>query len=82
MRRLFIQFYLLLIGCFGLAILLIGLVYQVSASPEQLRAQLALGQLQEVSAPLDAAEPVENPQAAATEAPQVKPRTDQLRFRW
>lgn len=31
MRRLFIQFYLLLIGCFGLAILLIGLVYQVSA---------------------------------------------------
>lgn len=31
MRRLFIQFYLLLIGCFALAILLIGLVYQVSA---------------------------------------------------
>jgi two-component system, OmpR family, sensor histidine kinase RstB len=31
MRRLFIQFYLLLIGCFTLAILLIGLVYQVSA---------------------------------------------------
>lgn len=31
MRRLFIQFYLLLIGCFSLAILLIGLVYQVSA---------------------------------------------------
>ena len=27
MRRLFIQFYLLLIGCFTLAILLIGLVY-------------------------------------------------------
>lgn len=31
MRRLFIQFYLLLIGCFTLAILLVGLVYQVSA---------------------------------------------------
>ena len=31
MRRLFIQFYLLLVGCFTLAILLIGLVYQVSA---------------------------------------------------
>lgn len=31
MRRLFIQFYLLLMGCFALAILLIGLVYQVSA---------------------------------------------------
>lgn len=38
------------------------LVYQVSASPEQLRAQLALVQLQEVSEPLDAAEPVQNPQ--------------------
>ncbi|SUD60961.1 Uncharacterized protein conserved in bacteria (DUF2066) [Ectopseudomonas oleovorans] len=58
------------------------LVYQVSASPEQLRAQLALGQLQEVSEPLDAAAPPENPQEGATEAPQVKPRTDQLRFRW
>ncbi|MGS3138022.1 two-component system sensor histidine kinase RstB [Aeromonas sanarellii] len=31
MRRLFIQFYLLLMGCFTLAILLVGLVYQVSA---------------------------------------------------
>lgn len=31
MRRLFIQFYLLLISCFTLAILLVGLVYQVSA---------------------------------------------------
>ena len=31
MRRLFIQFYLLLIGCFTLAILLVGMVYQVSA---------------------------------------------------
>lgn len=31
MRRLFIQFYLLLIGCFTLAILLVGIVYQVSA---------------------------------------------------
>ena len=58
------------------------LVYQVSASPEQLRAQLALAQLQEVSEPLDAAEPVDNPEGTAGEAPQVKPRTDQLRFRW
>ncbi|AEB59304.1 DUF2066 domain-containing protein [Ectopseudomonas mendocina] len=59
------------------------LVYQVSASPEQLRAQLALAQLQEVSEPLDAAEPVPSPQESpADEAPQVKPRTDQLRFRW
>ena len=58
------------------------LVYQVSARPEQLRAQLALGQLQEVSEPLDAAAPVEAPETGATEAPQVKPRTDQLRFRW
>ena len=59
------------------------LVYQVSASPEQLRAQLALAQLQEVSEPLDAAEPVQSPQESpADEAPQVKPRTDQLRFRW
>ncbi|ENC6657688.1 two-component system sensor histidine kinase RstB [Aeromonas hydrophila] len=31
MRRLFIQFYLLLIGCFTLAILLVGMVYQVTA---------------------------------------------------
>uniref|UniRef100_UPI000D415FD9 HAMP domain-containing protein n=1 Tax=Aeromonas sp. HMWF014 TaxID=2056850 RepID=UPI000D415FD9 len=30
MRRLFIQFYLLLIGCFTLAILLVGFVYQIS----------------------------------------------------
>ncbi|MGG2296622.1 two-component system sensor histidine kinase RstB [Aeromonas veronii] len=31
MRHLFIQFYLLLIGCFTLAILLVGVVYQVTA---------------------------------------------------
>ncbi|RQM57368.1 two-component system sensor histidine kinase RstB [Aeromonas enteropelogenes] len=31
MRRLFIQFYLLLMGCFTLAILLVGMVYQVTA---------------------------------------------------
>lgn len=31
MRRLFIQFYLLLIGCFTLAILLVGVVYQITA---------------------------------------------------
>lgn len=58
------------------------LVYQVSASPEQLRAQLALGQLQEVTEPLDASEPVENPANAGEQAPQVKPRSDEMRFRW
>ncbi len=58
------------------------LVYQVSASPEQLRAQLALGQLHEVTEPLDASAPVDGVENAAGEAPQVKPRTDQLRFRW
>lgn len=52
------------------------LTYQVNASPEQLRAQLALGQLQEVSEPLDAGSADEG------EAPRVQPRADQLRFRW
>ncbi|MGQ7958894.1 DUF2066 domain-containing protein [Pseudomonas sp. SP16.1] len=52
------------------------LTYQVNASPEQLRAQLALGQLQEVSEPIDSAS------ADAGEAPHVQPRTDELRFRW
>lgn len=58
------------------------LTYQVNASPEQLRAQLALGQLQEVDEPLDAGESLENADEAGTPAPQVKPRTNQLRFRW
>lgn len=52
------------------------LTYQVNASPEQLRAQLALGQLQEVDEPLGAAS------AENGEAPRVQPRSDQLRFRW
>jgi len=56
------------------------LIYQVKASAEQLRAQLALAHLQEVPAevaPVDA-----NQQPGATPAPQVVPRTDVLRFRW
>lgn len=51
------------------------LTYQVSASADQLRAQLALGQLQEVSAAQDAA-------AVEDEAPQVRSRTNRLYFRW
>ncbi|WP_417312689.1 DUF2066 domain-containing protein [Ectopseudomonas khazarica] len=58
------------------------LTYQVSATAEQLRAQLALGHLQEVTEPVDAGEPVTGPDGTGSEAPQVKPRTDQLRFRW
>lgn len=54
------------------------LSYQVSASPEQLRAQLALAQLQEVTEPSP-----ELPQAEdGSQVPQVMPRNDQLRFRW
>ncbi|MGG2400110.1 DUF2066 domain-containing protein [Pseudomonas sp. SH1-B] len=58
------------------------LTYQVSASAEQLRAQLALGHLQEVDEPLDASESAEPANEAGSEAPQVMPRTDSLRFRW
>ena len=54
------------------------LEYQVNASPEQLRAQLALAGLQE--APPEAPAPAADPQAAA--APQVVPRDNVLRFRW
>ncbi len=56
------------------------LVYRVNASAEQLRAQLALARLQEVSSgaePLDANQPPTDAQA-----PQVLPRGDVLRFRW
>jgi len=31
---------------------------------------------------VDAGEPVAGPDGTGSEAPQVKPRTDQLRFRW
>ncbi|WP_220805134.1 DUF2066 domain-containing protein [Pseudomonas sp. NCCP-436] len=54
------------------------LSYQVSASPEQLRAQLALAHLQEVTEPSP-----ELPQAEdGAQVPQVMPRNDPLRFRW
>jgi uncharacterized protein len=60
------------------------LVYAVNASAEQLRAQLALLRLQDVTdqaAPIEAGQvPVEP--AAAGSAPQVLPRNDVLRFRW
>ncbi len=58
------------------------LTYQVNASPEQLRAQLALGQLQEVAEPQGAAAPVDSADAGTEAAPQVLPRSNQLRFRW
>ena len=60
------------------------LMYRVAVSAEQLRAQLALLHLQEVSGqtpPLDASQA---PLAVEPEtaAPQVLPRNDILRFRW
>lgn len=64
------------------------LVYRLNASPEQLRAQLALVRLQEVpvdeveAQPVDAQAPLEEPGQPATEQP---PQTDQgevLRYRW
>ena len=58
------------------------LTYQVNASPEQLRAQLALGQLQEVAEPQEAAVPVDSADAGTEAVPQVLPRSNQLRFRW
>lgn len=72
------------------------LTYKVSASVEQLRTQLALLQLREVSAaelaaeapaeaqapvPVDAGQTPVEPEAAAT-APAIVPRDDVLRFRW
>ncbi|WP_271408856.1 DUF2066 domain-containing protein [Pseudomonas sp. Q1-7] len=57
------------------------LEYQVNASPEQLRAQLALAGLQESPPEAPAAPaPVADPQAAP--APQVVPRNNLLRFHW
>ncbi|CAD5108682.1 DUF2066 domain-containing protein [Zestomonas carbonaria] len=61
------------------------LTYQVSASAEQLRAQLSLAHLQEVpapqaAAPEEAAEPVEG--VPQEQAPRVVPRGDTLYFRW
>lgn len=54
------------------------LIYRLNASTEQLRAQLALANLQEVpAAAIDAAQPLQDP---AT--PQVLPRGDVLHFRW
>lgn len=57
------------------------LEYQVNASPEQLRAQLALAGLQESAPEAPAAPaPSADPQAAA--APQIVPRNNLLRFHW
>lgn len=66
------------------------LIYRVSASAEQLRAQLALLHLQEMpaeAAPVDAGQaPLEQAAtgepAAGEPAPQLLPRRDVLRFRW
>lgn len=62
------------------------LIYQVNASVEQLRAQLALGQLQEVAAPLAEADADADAETDAETgepaAPLVQPRRDQLHFRW
>ncbi|MHA6494771.1 DUF2066 domain-containing protein [Pseudomonas borbori] len=61
------------------------LVYQVSANAEQLRAQLALLQLQEAAAeapPLDAQAPVEPAGGVPTTVAPPQPRGDVLRFRW
>lgn len=58
------------------------LTYQVNASPEQLRAQLALGQLQEVAEPQGGAAPLDSAGVGTEAAPQVLPRRNQLRFRW
>lgn len=60
------------------------LVYQVNASAEQLRAQLALLRLQEVTdqpAPIEAGQTPVEPTATGS-VPQVLPRNDVLRFRW
>lgn len=59
------------------------LTFTLTASVEQLRAQLALGRLQEVVAdtPVDASAPlVEGAEPA--EAPRIVPRDNVLRFRW
>ncbi|MFZ6048672.1 DUF2066 domain-containing protein [Pseudomonas sp. CR3202] len=56
------------------------LEYSVNASPEQLRAQLALVGLQESPPEAPAPAPGADPQAAP--APQVVPRNNLLRFHW
>ncbi|MCY1419109.1 hypothetical protein D9M71_346910 [compost metagenome] len=57
------------------------LEYRVNASPEQLRAQLALAGLQESPPEAPAAPaPAADPQAAP--APQIVPRSNLLRFHW
>lgn len=61
------------------------LTFQVTANVEQLRAQLALAQLQEVPAeapPVDAAQPAQAPAATPEPAAQTAPRSNVLRFRW
>ncbi|MFC5698146.1 DUF2066 domain-containing protein [Pseudomonas sp. GCM10022186] len=57
------------------------LEYSVNASPEQLRAQLALVGLQE-SPPEAPAAPAPGADPQATPAPQVVPRNNLLRFHW
>lgn len=61
------------------------LTFEVVASAEQLRAQLALARLQEVAAPapaVDASQAPAGPATGAEAAPQIVPRDDVLRFRW
>ncbi|MCY1271420.1 hypothetical protein D9M68_294500 [compost metagenome] len=62
------------------------LIYQVNASAEQLRAQLALAHLQEVAAPAPAPAPTPAAEApgegAALPAVPAAPRGDVLHFRW
>lgn len=61
------------------------LTFQVNASVEQLRAQLGLAHLQEVSADapvVDASQPAAAPSTVTPPAPQAVPRENLLRFRW
>ncbi len=59
------------------------LTFTLTASVEQLRAQLALGRLEEVVAdtPMDASAPLVEG-AESVEAPRIVPRDNVLRFRW
>lgn len=64
------------------------LVYRLNASPEQLRAQLALARLQEIPAdeieaqPVDAEAPLEQPGQPAAEQPPQLDKGEVLRYRW
>jgi len=60
------------------------LTFALKASAEQLRAQLALGRLVEVSgeAPVDAGATLVEGEEQAEEAPRIVPRDNVLRFRW